>query len=57
MFIGASNELGEFESGLTASWWGLAPAVVIGGAMTLVVVVVWVALFPALRRLDRFAEH
>jgi MFS family permease len=57
MFIGASNELGEFESGLTAAWWGLAPAVVVGGAMTLLVVVIWVALFPALRRLDRFAEH
>jgi len=57
MFIGASNELGEFESGLTAAWWGLAPAVVVGGAMTLMVVVIWVALFPALRKLDRFAQH
>jgi MFS family permease len=57
MFIGASNELGEFESGLTAAWWGLVPAVVVGGAMTLVVVVVWVALFPQLRKLDRFAQH
>lgn len=57
MFIGASNELGEFESGLTAAWWGLVPAVVVGGAMTLMVVVIWVALFPALRKLDRFAQH
>jgi predicted MFS family arabinose efflux permease len=57
MFIGASNELGEFESGLTAAWWGLESAVVIGGAMTLCVVVLWSTFFPALRRLDRFAEH
>jgi MFS family permease len=57
MFIGASNELGEFESGLTAAWWGLVPAVVVGGAMTLMVVVIWVALFPQLRKLDRFAQH
>jgi MFS family permease len=57
MFIGASNELGEFESGLTAAWWGLAPAVVIGGVMTLLVAAVWMALFPPLRRLDRFSEH
>ena len=35
VFIGASNELGEFESGLTAAWWGVVPAVVIGGAATL----------------------
>ena len=57
MFIGASNELGEFESGLTAAWWGLEPAVVVGGVMTLGVVVLWSTFFPALRRLDRFAEH
>lgn len=57
MFIGASNELGEFESGLTAAWWGLVPAVVIGGALTMTVVVVWMMVFPALRRLDRFPTH
>jgi MFS family permease len=57
MFVGASNELGEFESGLTAAWWGLMPSVVIGGALTLAVVAVWVVLFPALRRLDRFHPH
>ncbi len=57
MFIGASNELGEFESGLTAAWWGLEPAVVIGGVLTMMVVVVWMAAFPALRRLDRFPGH
>lgn len=51
MFIGASNELGEFESGLTASWFGTVPSVVLGGLVTLAVAVSWVALFPALRRL------
>jgi MFS family permease len=54
MFIGASNELGEFESGLTAAWWGLVPAVVVGGLATLVVAALWARFFPALRRLDRF---
>ena len=54
MFIGASNELGEFESGVTAAWWGLKSAVVIGGLATLGVSVLWARWFPALRRLDRF---
>ncbi len=56
VFIGASNELGEFESGLTAAWWGIVPAVVIGGAATLGVAATWARLFPVLRRLDRFPE-
>lgn len=56
MFIGASNELGEFESGLTARWWGLVPAVVVGGCATLVVVGAYLRLFPELRRMDRFPE-
>jgi MFS family permease len=54
MFIGASNELGEFESGLTAAWWGLVPAVIAGGAATLAVAWLWTRWFPELRRLDRF---
>ena len=54
VFIGASNELGEFESGVTASWWGTVPAVVVGGAATLVVTGVWMRLFPVLRDLDTF---
>jgi MFS family permease len=57
VFIGASNELGEFESGLTASWFGLVPAVVIGGVATLLVAGLWMRLFPALRRVDRFPGH
>ena len=51
MFIGASNELGEFESGLTASWFGAVPSVVLGGVLTVVVAVAWAWLFPPLRRL------
>lgn len=53
VFIGASNELGEFESGLTAAWFGVVPAVVVGGAGTCLVVAVWAWLFPELRRIDR----
>ncbi len=53
VFIGASNELGEFESGLTASWFGTVPAVVIGGVGTLIVVAVWAAAFRSLRQVDR----
>ena len=54
VFIGASNELGEFESGVTAAWWGIVPAVVIGGGATIVVSLLWTRLFPGLWRLDRF---
>jgi MFS family permease len=53
IFIGASNQLGEFESGVTAAWLGTVPAVVAGGLGTLAVVAAWALLFPALRRADR----
>jgi MFS family permease len=53
VFIGASNELGEFESGLTAAWFGTVPAVVIGGIGTLAVAALWAWRFPALRQVDR----
>jgi MFS family permease len=56
LFIGASNELGEFESGVTASWFGTVPSVVIGGAGTILVVVLWMTLFPGLRKLDRLSD-
>lgn len=56
LFIGASNELGEFESGTTAAWFGTVPAVVVGGIGTLVVVATWMKLFPALRRVDKFND-
>jgi MFS family permease len=57
MFVGASNELGEFESGLTAGWFGLVPAVVLGGVATLVVVASYLKLFPELRLMDRFRRR
>lgn len=56
LFIGASNELGEFESGATAALFGLVPAIVLGGAGTLLVVVLWAFLFPTLRRRDQLVE-
>ena len=56
VFIGASNEVGQFESGLTAHWFGAVPAVILGGAGTIVVVLVWSILFPELRQLDRMSE-
>jgi MFS family permease len=52
MFIGASNQLGEFESGVTAAWFGTVPSVVIGGIGTLVVVALWTRLFRELARVD-----
>jgi MFS family permease len=53
VFIGASNELGELESGITAALFGVVPAVVIGGMGTCLVVAVWAWRFPELRRVDR----
>jgi len=52
IFIGASNEFGQFESGVTASWFGTVPAVVIGGIGALVVTVLWALGFPELRRAE-----
>ena len=54
VFIGASNELGEFESGVTAAWWGLRPAVVVGGVASVAIAGLWARWFPQLARLDRF---
>ena len=56
LFIGASNELGEFESGITAAWWGTVPAVVIGGVGTLGIVALWAWGFPELRKVDRLSD-
>ncbi|WP_144174835.1 MFS transporter [Pseudomonas sp. Kh13] len=53
LFIGASNQLGEFESGVTAHWFGTVPAVVLGGVGTLLVTGVWIRLFPTLAKRDR----
>jgi len=57
LFIGTSNQLGEFESGLTASWWGARIAVVVGGVGTLAVVALWTHLFPALARRDKLTNN
>ena len=57
VFIGASNELGEFESGLTAAWMGLVPAIVAGGFLTLLVGALWARyLFPQLWRMQSFEQ-
>ncbi len=53
LFIGTSNEFGQFESGITAHWFGTVPAVVLGGVGTLVVVAVCTLLFPELRRVEQ----
>lgn len=53
IFVGASNELGQFESGLTAHWFGTVPAVILGGAGTLLVVGLWAWMFPDLKNADR----
>jgi MFS family permease len=56
LFIGASNELGEFESGLTAQWWGAVRATVAGGIGALAVAGLWSALFPELRAADELTS-
>ena len=56
IFIGASNELGEFESGLAAQWFGAVPAVVLGGVGAIVVTVLWAWMFPELRRADSLSR-
>jgi MFS family permease len=57
VFIGASNELGQFESGLTAHWVGTVPAVVIGGVGTLAVTALWAWRFPELRKVDNLTDR
>ena len=53
MFIGTSNQLGEFESGLTAAWFGVVPAVLIGGVGSIIVALIWMCLFPQLLHIDK----
>jgi len=57
LFIGASNELGGYESGQTASWWRAVPAVVVGGIGSLVVTLLAATLFPALRKADELTAE
>jgi MFS family permease len=56
VFIGASNELGAFESGVAGQLLGPAAAIVLGGAVTVLIAVSWTRLFPALRAVDRFPQ-
>jgi MFS family permease len=56
LFIGTSNQLGEFESGLTASWFGIVPATILGGMGSIAIALIWMGLFPGLRRLESIAE-
>jgi hypothetical protein len=53
LFINASNQLGEFESGVTAAWFGAMPAAVLGGLGTISVALLWMKLFPVLRHMER----
>ena len=57
IFVGASNEFGQFESGITAHWFGTVPAVVLGGVGTLLVVAGWSAMFPELRRVNELTPE
>jgi MFS family permease len=54
LFVGSSNTLGEFESGVLAAWLGAVPSVLIGGIGSLVIAAAWMLVFSGLRRLDRF---
>ncbi len=56
LFIGASNQLGEFRAGVTAAWFGTVPAVLIGGVGAIVVTGLWIKLFPTLAHRDRMHE-
>lgn len=53
LFINASNQLGQFESGLTAALMGTVPAAVLGGVGTVLVALLWMKLFPTLRNVER----
>ena len=56
LFVNASNQLGEFESGMTASLFGAMPAAVLGGVGTIAVALLWMKLFPALRDVERLEQ-
>lgn len=57
LFIGASNSLGEFESGLAAALLGTVPATILGGILCLVATAAWSVMFPALRKRDRLESR
>jgi MFS family permease len=53
LFVNASNQLGEFESGVTAAWWGAVPAVIVGGVGSVLIALLWMRLFPTLRDVEK----
>ena len=53
LFVNASNQLGQFESGVTAAWFGTVPATLLGGVGTIAVALLWMKLFPTLRDVER----
>jgi hypothetical protein len=53
LFISASNQLGEFRSGVTAAWWGAVPATIVGGVGSVLVALLWMRLFPTLRDVEK----
>jgi MFS family permease len=53
LFINASNQLGQFESGVTAALFGAMPAAVLGGVATVAIALVWMKLFPSLRQVEK----
>lgn len=57
VFTGTSNQLGQFESGVVAAWFGAVASVIIGGAGTLLVAALWIYWFPALWKVDRLVER
>lgn len=57
LFLGGSNELGEFESGLTAQWWGAVRAVIYGGIGSMMITGIWSVLFPELRQADQLTSQ
>jgi len=56
LFVGCTNELGEFRAGMMAAWLGVVPAALAGGIGTLLIVALWTQLFPSLRRVNRLSE-
>jgi hypothetical protein len=57
LFIGSSNQIGEFRAGVTAHWFGTVPSVLIGGVGTILIVLLWVRAFPALYRVHTFEQR
>ena len=53
LFVNASNQLGEFESGVVAAWLGAVPAALLGGIATILIALTWMRLFPTLRKVER----